>query len=129
MLADRCGCVQDPAGFLHWLHQRLHGNDPHRIRAPRPLPPNATPAYAEAAARADLLTALKPHGEHPWAYAIVVDEAGYLVSSRRPAFMSVLPAWVYIASLISSCCIYASLPCACGSVQESMLCWGPCFRC
>lgn len=125
MLADICGCVQDPAGFLHWLQQRLHANDPHRIRAPRPLPPNATPAYAEADARADLLNALKPHGSDPRAYAIIVDEAGCLVSSRRPPFMSVLPAWVYIASLLPSCCMYASLPCACGCDKDLMLCWGP----
>ncbi|CAL8471068.1 g10610 [Coccomyxa elongata] len=68
----------DPAGFLHWLHQRLHLRDRHRIRGPRPLPLGATPTEAEEAAREDLLQAVKPHAADPRAYAIIVDGADFL---------------------------------------------------
>lgn len=72
--------LQDPAGFLHWFHTVLRIQRPDVIGAPRPL--SAGP-QALANVQEDLLQALRLDAENPHAFAIFVDEAGYMVSMHR----------------------------------------------
>lgn len=72
--------LQDPAGFLHWFHTVLRIQRPDVICAPRPL--SAGP-QALANVQEDLLQALRLDAENPHAFAIFVDEAGYMVSMHR----------------------------------------------
>lgn len=73
---DCCVRTQDPAGFLRWLHERLHEQDPSGV----PAPPNVTVEETEITARTNLLHAMQIDGFAPRAYAITIDGAGYLVS-------------------------------------------------
>ena len=69
--------LQDPAGFLHWFHTALRIQRPDVIRAPRPL---SVGPGALANVQEDLLQALRLNADNPHAFAIFVDEAGYMVS-------------------------------------------------
>ena len=114
--------LQDPAGFLHWFHTVLRIQRPDVICAPRPL--SAGPE-ALANVQEDLLQALRLDAKIPRAFAIFVDEAGYMVSMHRMMVVTYLFGNVEMPRdglIVLSLCMYVYT----GTLDSCKLPYGPC---